>query len=94
MRSLAPLLALLICGCHSPAPAPTASSQFSGRSLADMEAEYAKLRAQYLQDCVNGTPEQITANQPLCAQERERTIPLGTELTRLEQDAAQRTTNR
>jgi hypothetical protein len=82
-------------GCHSNPPAPTAtpSRQPDGRSLADMEAEYSKMRQKYLADCIQGSPEHIRANQSLCETERQKMAPLGNALAEAEQKAAQQHTN-
>jgi hypothetical protein len=101
MRRIALILALAasstdIIGCHSntpSTPSATPSTLPTGRSLADMEAEYSKMRKQYLADCVQGTPEHVRDNQPLCETERQKMTPLGNTLIMAEQEAAKRQTN-
>ena len=95
MRPIAAILAiflsLAVTGCHSnqqPVPVVT-----TGRSLADMETEYAKLRERYLADCVNGTPQHVHDNQPLCDVERKKMAPLGNAITEAEVNAAQHPKN-
>ena len=72
----------------SPAAPGSTSSASTGRSLADMEAEYATLRKKYVADCIDGTPDHIRTNQPLCNQERATMAPLGRALTDAEVRAA------
>jgi hypothetical protein len=85
-------------GCKSTAPAasPEApnspSTNSTGRSLADMEAEYAALRKKYVADCIDGTPDHIRNNQPMCNQERATMAPLGRALTEAELKAAAKAT--
>jgi hypothetical protein len=75
---------LSIAGCHS-----STSSATSSGSLADKEARYEVMHQQYLTDCVKGTPEHVHANQSLCETERKKMTPLGDEVFKLEQEAAQ-----
>jgi hypothetical protein len=85
-----------VVGCHSntqSAPTATPSTLPAGPSLAEMEAEYSKLRKQYIADCMEGTPEHVRANQALCENERKKMTPLGNTLVMAEQDAARRRTN-
>ena len=88
---LAVFLSLAVTGCHS--NQQTAPVVATGRSLADMEAEYAKLRETYLADCVNGTPQHVHDNQPLCDVERKKMAPLGNAITEAEVNAAQHPKN-
>jgi len=84
-------LSLTVTGCRS--SQQTVPVVTTGRSLADMEAEYAKLREQYLADCVNGTPQHVHDNQPLCDVERKKMAPLGNAITEAEVNAAQHPKN-
>ena len=90
-------LALPLClsGCHSSTPvAPSGSKdQFTGRSIADMQAEYDKLQAQNDKDCLYASPAQIKANQALCAREREQMAPLGNALMEAKVKASQHAVN-
>jgi hypothetical protein len=71
-------------GCRSQPTNPDLSG-----SLADKEARYAAMREQYLSDCVRGTPDHVNNNQPLCDAEKAKMAPLGNELIKEEQEAAQ-----
>jgi hypothetical protein len=85
------LLSLGVAGCHtSPPNAPVVKTD---RSIADMQAEYAKLRQQNLADCLYGTPAQVKANQALCQAERDKMAPLGNALMKAEVIAARKQTN-
>ncbi len=77
---------------HIPEGASSTPTGLQGKSLAEMEAEYAALRKTYLADCRNGTPEQIRINQPLCDQERAHMAPLGRALGEAEVKAATKAT--
>jgi len=85
------LIAFALAGCRSqPQASPAASS---GRSLAEMEAEYAKFREAHQKKCLNAPPEQIKANQVICEQERQSMAPLGNAIIQAEQEAAQHKSN-
>ena len=82
-------------GCHSSTPAapPSSKDQVAGRSLDDMKAEYAKLRQQYVTDCINGTPEHIQSTRALCEQERQKMDPLGDAIMQAEIKSSQHLNN-
>ncbi len=66
---------LTLSGCRT--KGPEIPSQPANRSLVDMQAEYAKLRMQYVADCISGTPEHVRANNALCETESKKMAPLG-----------------
>lgn len=86
------LITLTLAGCRSTQPPPTTPTASSGRSLADMEAEYARLREAHQKKCLTAPPAQIKANQAICEQERQSMAPLGNAIIKAEQEAAQRQT--
>lgn len=80
-------------GCHSAqvTSAPTAAT--TGRSIADMEAEYAKLREAHEKKCLYAAPAEIKTNQAVCESERHAMAPLGNALFEAKLKEAQRQTN-
>jgi hypothetical protein len=86
------LIALTLAGCRSSQPIAATPGPTSGRSLAEMEAEYARLREAHQKKCLSAPPEQVKANQAICEQERQSMAPLGNAIIKAEQEAAQRKT--
>ena len=87
------LIAISLAGCHSKSSSLATPSATNGRSLAEMEAEYARLRDAHQKKCLTAPPEQIKANQAICEQERQSMAPLGNAIIKAEQEAAQHTSN-
>ena len=88
--ALLTLIAIALTGCHSSQPSPVTPG--NGRSLAEMEAEYARLRLDQ-KKCLDAPPEQVKANQAICEQERQSMAPLGNAIVQAEQEAAQHKSN-
>ena len=88
---------LTLTGCHSstqPNSAPiTTTVTPTGRSIADMEAEYARLREAHEKKCLYATPPEIKANQAVCESERHAMAPLGNALYEAKLKEAQRQAN-
>jgi hypothetical protein len=78
---------LSFAGCHQSTTSATNST--SSESLAEKQARWEAMHQQFLDDCVKGTPEHVHDNQPLCDAEKAKMAPLGNELIKLEQEAAQ-----
>lgn len=80
-------------GCHNAqlTTAPTAAT--TGQSIADMEAEYAKLREVHEKKCLYAAPAEIRANQAVCESERHAMAPLGNALFEAKLKEAQRQTH-
>jgi hypothetical protein len=95
MFTLALTSTIAVGGCRSttstPRPAIPVSSAPSGQSLAEMRAEWAKLRQRYAADCLTGTPDHIRSTQALCEKERKNMDPLGNALAAAELKAAHQT---
>ena len=75
---------------HIPEGAGSTPAEFKGMSLAEMEAEYAKLRAANEKRCLYATLAEIRARQAECEAERKSMVPLGNALYEAKLKEAQR----
>lgn len=86
------VLSVSIMGCHSRPPSPdsTPVPVATGQSLEEMKAAWAKMRQQYVADCLSGTPDHIRSTQATCVRERQQMEPLDNAITEAEIKAARR----
>lgn len=95
MRKITALLTCCVCiaGCRKDSSIdgmkPTLTTN---RSIAEMQNEYDRRKAEHDRKCLNASPDIVKANELLCAQERNDLAPLGNALMEAKIKQGQQTT--